>query len=45
MHAGKNRKVIARILFYVVPTMPIARQLVATHILAEADEQNNEIHC
>jgi hypothetical protein len=38
MQEGKNRKFIARIIFYVVPALPIARQQVATHILAEAEE-------
>jgi hypothetical protein len=41
---GRNahsRKFIARIPFYVDHAMPFTRQRVATHILAEADEQKD----
>jgi hypothetical protein len=41
IRARSNRKGIARIVFYVVRTMPIARQQVAKHIPAEVNVQNN----
>jgi hypothetical protein len=36
-----NRKSIARSVFYVVRSMPIARQRVAKHISEEENERNN----
>jgi hypothetical protein len=41
IRACNNRKSIARIVFYVVRPMSIARQRVAKHIPAEADARNN----